>query len=148
MINPDTKAVILRPEGKKHDIPAKVPGSLPDRCDTDVTQKWWTYHHSQIAFAASIRFRIKNDFIAGPSGVIAPPGNVIRILKFLIYLRIKITTTFMKSLNKYFNKWSVAIKVLPLTLIVIIFKFIAHKFGFEIMDLNALFSSLIAGTIF
>lgn len=54
----------------------------------------------------------------------------------------------MISFKERFNKWSIAIKILPIVLIVIILKFITHKFGFEIMDLNALFSSLIAGTIF
>jgi antibiotic biosynthesis monooxygenase (ABM) superfamily enzyme len=37
---------------------------------------------------------------------------------------------------------------MPVMILVAIFKFLAHKFGFEIMELNALFTSLVAGTIF
>jgi hypothetical protein len=37
---------------------------------------------------------------------------------------------------------------MPLILLVALFKYISHKFGFEIMELNALFTSLVAGTIF
>jgi hypothetical protein len=37
---------------------------------------------------------------------------------------------------------------MPVIVLVTILKFLSHKFGFEIMELNALFTSLVAGTIF
>ena len=37
---------------------------------------------------------------------------------------------------------------MPLVLAVALLKFLSHKLGFEIMELNALFTSLVAGTIF
>ncbi len=46
------------------------------------------------------------------------------------------------------QKWSVAFKVMPVMILVALLKFLSHKFGFEIMELNALFTSLVAGTIF
>jgi hypothetical protein len=53
-----------------------------------------------------------------------------------------------KSTKKLWRKWSLAIKIMPLVLLVAVLKFLAHKFGLEVMDLNALFTSLVAGTIF
>lgn len=50
--------------------------------------------------------------------------------------------------HKMWRKWSIAFKIMPLVIIVAILKFISHKFGFEVMELNALFTSLVAGTIF
>ena len=50
--------------------------------------------------------------------------------------------------NRYLLKWSIAIKIIPLALLVTSLKFIAHSFGWEVMELNALFTSLVAGTIF
>jgi hypothetical protein len=52
------------------------------------------------------------------------------------------------SSNKIWQKWSVAFKIMPVIISVAILKFLSHKFGFEIMELNALFTSLVAGTIF
>jgi hypothetical protein len=54
----------------------------------------------------------------------------------------------MKNFKRIIQKWSIGFKILPIVITVIIVKFISHKFGFEVMELNALFSSLIAGTIF
>jgi hypothetical protein len=54
----------------------------------------------------------------------------------------------MKSTKEIVQKWSIALRILPLVLIVSILKFLSHKFGFEVMELNALFTSLVAGTIF
>jgi len=53
-----------------------------------------------------------------------------------------------KSSKRIWQKWSVAVKILPIVILVAILKFLAHKFGFEFMELNALFTSLVAGTIF
>jgi len=52
------------------------------------------------------------------------------------------------STNKIWQKWSVVFKVMPVIILITILKFLSHKFGFEIMELNALFTSLVAGTIF
>jgi hypothetical protein len=54
----------------------------------------------------------------------------------------------MKSINRLRHKWSIALRILPLLILVAALKFCTHKFGFELMELNALFSSLVAGTIF
>jgi hypothetical protein len=54
----------------------------------------------------------------------------------------------MKSTRRLIQKWSIALKILPLIILVAALKFGTHKLGFEVMELNALFSSLVAGTIF
>jgi hypothetical protein len=54
----------------------------------------------------------------------------------------------MKSTNRIIQKWSIAIRILPLVVLVAMLKFLSHKFGLEVMELNALFTSLVAGTIF
>ena len=56
--------------------------------------------------------------------------------------------TIKKSSNKIWQKWSIAFKIMPLVILVAILKFLSHKFGLEVMELNALFTSLVAGTIF
>jgi hypothetical protein len=53
-----------------------------------------------------------------------------------------------KSKKKIWQKWSVAFKIIPLVIIITILKFVAHRYDLEIMELNALFTSLVAGTIF
>lgn len=50
--------------------------------------------------------------------------------------------------SKIWQKWSIAIKILPLCFTVAILKFLSHDYGFELMELNTLFTTLIAGTIF
>ena len=55
---------------------------------------------------------------------------------------------FVKFTTKKWQKWSIVIKVMPLVTLVALFKFFSHRFGLEIMELNALFTSLVAGTIF
>ena len=52
------------------------------------------------------------------------------------------------SSTKIWQKWSIAFKIIPLILVVTVLKFLAHYFNLEIMELNALFTSLVAGTIF
>lgn len=54
---------------------------------------------------------------------------------------------FQKS-KKLWQKWSIAFRILPTVIVIVILKFLAHKFNFEVMELNALFTSLVAGTIF
>jgi hypothetical protein len=52
------------------------------------------------------------------------------------------------SSNKIWQKWSIAFRIMPLVVLVALLKFVSHILGFEIMELNALFTSLVAGTIF
>ena len=55
----------------------------------------------------------------------------------------------MKRLvNQQLRKWSLAIKIAPILVGVIILKIVVHRLGWEVITLNALFTSLIAGTIF
>ena len=53
-----------------------------------------------------------------------------------------------KSVKKIWQKWSIAFKVIPIIALVALFKFLAHIYHFEFLELNALFTSLVAGTIF
>jgi hypothetical protein len=58
------------------------------------------------------------------------------------------TEMFGIILKKIWQKWSLAVRIMPIVITVAILKYLSHKFGFEIMELNALFTSLVAGTIF
>jgi hypothetical protein len=60
----------------------------------------------------------------------------------------KHSETISKSTKKFWQKWSIAVKILPLVVLVVTIKFVSHKYGYEVMELNALFTSLVAGTIF
>jgi hypothetical protein len=53
-----------------------------------------------------------------------------------------------KTGKKFWNKWSIAFRIMPLMILIGALKFAAHIFSFELMELNALFTSLVAGTIF
>lgn len=53
-----------------------------------------------------------------------------------------------KTKKQVWQKWSIAFKIMPLVFLIAVLKFLSHKFGFEVMELNALFTSLVAGTIF
>jgi hypothetical protein len=54
----------------------------------------------------------------------------------------------MKYLKGIIQKWSIALRILPLVIAIALLKFLSHRLGFEVMELNALFTSLVAGTIF
>jgi hypothetical protein len=56
--------------------------------------------------------------------------------------------TIKKTSRKFWRKWSIAVKIVPMLLLITALKFMAHNYGFELMELNALFTSLVAGTIF
>jgi hypothetical protein len=58
------------------------------------------------------------------------------------------TKTIKRLTKENWNKWSIAIKISPIILFIGVLKYIAHVFGLEMMELNALFSSLVAGTVF
>jgi hypothetical protein len=53
-----------------------------------------------------------------------------------------------KSTSRILQKWSIAFRIMPLVILVAALKLGSHLLGFEIMELNALFTSLVAGTIF
>ncbi|MDD5393957.1 MAG: hypothetical protein PHE17_13135 [Thiothrix sp.] len=53
-----------------------------------------------------------------------------------------------KPIKRFLKKWLITFKVMPIIILVTIAKFLAHQFELEVMDLNALFTSLVAGTIF
>ncbi len=53
-----------------------------------------------------------------------------------------------ESSRKKLMNWSLVLKVSPYVLAVALLKWITHKYGLEVMELNALFTSLVAGTIF
>ena len=54
----------------------------------------------------------------------------------------------MKTFKKIIQKWLIALKIIPLVLFIALLKFLTHHLGLEVMELNALFTSLVAGTIF
>ena len=54
----------------------------------------------------------------------------------------------MEFLKKIILKWGILIKILPWLLTVLTAKIIVDYFNLELMDLNALFTSLVAATIF
>ena len=57
-------------------------------------------------------------------------------------------TLIKKTATKIWHKWSIAFRIMPIVIVVTVLKFFSHEFGFEVMELNALFTSLVAGTIF
>jgi hypothetical protein len=50
--------------------------------------------------------------------------------------------------DKIWQKWSIAFRIIPVLLFVALLKFLSYYFELEVLELNALFTSLIAGTIF
>ncbi len=50
--------------------------------------------------------------------------------------------------RKIWQKWSIAFKIMPLLAVIALAKTLSHYMGWEVLELNALFTSLIAGTIF
>lgn len=49
---------------------------------------------------------------------------------------------------RIWNKYSLGVKILPFVIFIVLLKFLSHRLGFEVMELNTLFGSLVAGTIF
>ena len=49
---------------------------------------------------------------------------------------------------KRFQKWHLTFKVIPIVILVIILKLIAHKFGMEFISLNPLFTGIVTANIF
>lgn len=50
--------------------------------------------------------------------------------------------------NKRFQKWHLTIKVLPVVILVVILKLLAHQFGLEFISLNPLFTGIVTANIF
>jgi hypothetical protein len=50
--------------------------------------------------------------------------------------------------TRVWQKWSVVIRSVPVLAVVAMLKYLAYYYGYEVMELNALFSSVVAGTIF
>jgi len=50
--------------------------------------------------------------------------------------------------NKRFQKWHLTLKVLPIVILVIILKLLAHQFGLEFISLNPLFTGIVTANIF
>jgi hypothetical protein len=50
--------------------------------------------------------------------------------------------------TELWKKWHIFIKIIPFLAVIIGIKLIVHKFGFEIISLNALFTSIVAATTF
>jgi len=50
--------------------------------------------------------------------------------------------------ERIWQKWSIAFKIVPVLLVVVLLKLFAHRFGYEVIALNTLFTSLVGGTIF
>ena len=53
-----------------------------------------------------------------------------------------------RQFSAIMQKWSLAFKILPILAFVIAVKLIVHYLGFEVITLSALYTSLVAGTIF
>lgn len=53
-----------------------------------------------------------------------------------------------KQLFPKIKKWHLVVKIAPIILVIFVLKLLSHKFGLEVISLNALFTSLIAGVIF
>ena len=53
-----------------------------------------------------------------------------------------------RTTRNFWQKWSLTFKIMPVLLIVALLKFASHHYNLEVMELNALFTSMVAGTIF
>jgi hypothetical protein len=54
----------------------------------------------------------------------------------------------MFNRSQYWRKWHIFIKILPFLGVILLLKFGVHRYGFEIISLNALFTSIVAATTF
>ncbi len=50
--------------------------------------------------------------------------------------------------KRIWHKWYIAFRIIPAIIIVGVLKYFANLYGYEVLELNALFTSLVAGTIF
>lgn len=61
---------------------------------------------------------------------------------------LEIDELFKRTSKQILNKFSVVLKVAPIMILVAVGKYFAHKYHFEFFEMNAIFTSLVAGTIF
>ncbi len=56
----------------------------------------------------------------------------------------------IKIINKIpiHSRWKLAIKTIPFVIVIVLFKFTAHYFGYEFLALNSLFTAIISANIF
>lgn len=56
--------------------------------------------------------------------------------------------TLQNSTRSFFMKWSIAFKITPIIFLIVCLRFLSRYYDFDVLELNALFTSLVAGTIF
>jgi uncharacterized membrane protein YfbV (UPF0208 family) len=56
--------------------------------------------------------------------------------------------SLLTTRKRIWRKWSIAFRIIPVVAVVALLKYLSHRYNFEIMELNALFTTLVAGTIF
>lgn len=61
---------------------------------------------------------------------------------------LEIDDLFKRTSSQLRQKFAVVFKVLPIMILVGLGKYLGHRYGFEFFELNAIFTSLVAGTIF
>lgn len=61
---------------------------------------------------------------------------------------LEIDELFKRTSKQFLSKFAVVLKVAPIMILVGLGKFLAHRYHFEFFEMNAIFTSLVAGTIF
>ncbi len=77
--------------------------------------------------------------------------NQSKSLNYLVKNKYVILNYTFVRLNNLFSKtkkWHLLIKIIPILIVILILKLIFHQYGFEVVSLNALFTSIIAATTF
>jgi hypothetical protein len=58
-------------------------------------------------------------------------------------------SSIMHAIQKHFSKkWSLSLKIMPLVFGTVLLKLVFHYYGWEFIELSALFTSLVTGTVF
>ena len=50
--------------------------------------------------------------------------------------------------KQLYIKWKILLQVIPIIAVILLIKTLFHHYGLEMMELNALFTSLVGATIF
>ena len=53
-----------------------------------------------------------------------------------------------EGLRQLYRKWSLALSVTPIVLIVAVIKYIYHQYSFEVLEVSPFMSGLIAANVF
>lgn len=72
----------------------------------------------------------------------------VHVKKLLLRGIIQTVCMVQKVLKHHLGKWHIAIRVLPVIAVAVVLKVLVDHYHWEVMELNALFTSLVAGTIF